>query len=770
LSRNSSQFNKQNELIRSLRKQLEATERELANQKWVFERFMQSPSWRLTFPIRWLAKQLRILRDWLTGIRGRRKDPEPAPPPVSQLQTEEETDQEVEAPFDLKGYYTELYRIQLRSFLAANTPLRLPHSETPEISIILVLFNRAELTFACLRSLAENYAERIEIIIVDNASSDDTSLLLDRLEGARIIRNPENRNFVLGVNQAAREARGEYLLLLNNDAQILPGTLPSTLRTIRSGTNIGAVGGRQVFLDGTLQEAGSIVWRDGSCLGYGRGDNPFAPMYMFRRDVDYCSAAFLLTPRRLWEKLGGFDEAFRPAYYEDSDYCTRLREHGQRVVYDPNSVLLHYEFASSSSSSRAIDLQREHQRVFALHHQSSLAKHYPPDLNSILHARMPAGGKPRVLFIDDRVPHAWLGSGFPRAQAILRAIIQQGSFVTFYPFSVFDEDWSSVYSDMPPEIEFMIGYGPPLLEPFLRNRRGYYDTIFISRPHNMKILKPILEAHPDWFEQTNIVYDAEAIFVSREITLRQLTGLPLSAEEADALLQEEVDLASAADCVLAVSDPDGKEFRKHGIELVDVVGHSLEPSPTPRRFHDRNGFLFVGAIHEEASPNGDSVIWFLEEILPKIRAELGDDIPFTIAGVNKSERVKELAGPGVRITGYLPDLTELYDTARVFVAPTRYAAGIPHKIHEAAARGVPIVATPLLASQLGWKDGDPFLTAAGADAFARKCVALHNDELLWSNLREAGLARVQKECSKQSFETNLKNVLTRSLINAGMDR
>src|SRR5207244_8292943 len=134
----------------------------------------------------------------------------------------------------------------------------------------------------------------------------------------------------------------------------------STLRVIRSAPDIGAVGGRQVFLDGTLQEAGSIVWRDGSCLGYGRGDDPFAPMYMFRRDVDYCSAAFLLTPRRVWEKLGGFDEAFQPAYYEDSDYCARLWERGLRVVYEPRAMILHYEFGSSNMPN-AIDLQITHQ-------------------------------------------------------------------------------------------------------------------------------------------------------------------------------------------------------------------------------------------------------------------------------------------------------------------------------------------------------------------------------------------------------------------------
>jgi GT2 family glycosyltransferase len=775
LSRSSSPFDRQNELIRSLHRQLEATERELASQKWLFEKFLQSPSWRLTFPLRWIAKQVRAIREWFirrpssTEAAESRPDPQTdaalidaGPPGVSAL----------DSPLNIKQFFTELYSLQLQSFLAADSTLSLPHSDRPEVSVILVLYNRAELTFACLRSLTENHTERMEIILVDNASQDQTLLLLDRLRGARVIRNLENRNFLLAVNQAAKEARGEHLLLLNNDAQLLPGSLQSALRAIRSATDIGAVGGRLILLDGTLQEAGSILWRDGSCLGYGRGDNPFAPMYMFRRDVDYCSGAFLLTPRRIWEDLGGFDEAFKPAYYEETDYCARLWQRGLRVVYDPNSVLLHYEFASSESARRAVDLQAEHQRVFAARHRSLLATRLASDVNAILPARTKEHNVKRVLFIDDQAPHSWLGSGFPRARAILLTLLKQGYFVTFYPLSVIEESWSSVYSDMPGEIEFIMGYGLTLLEPFLRNRPRYYETVFISRPHNMEKVKPLLEAHPDWFEAVHVVYDAEAIFAAREITLRQLSGTSLSDEDADTLMQSEIDLASAADCVAAVSKLDAGRFREHGIENVCVIGHSLSAEPTTRGFEQRQGFLFVGAIHEEASPNGDSIIWFLEEVLPKIRDELGNDIPIIIAGVNKSERVRTLASPGVQITGEMPDLTDLYDNARVFVAPTRYAAGIPHKVHEAAARGVPIVATPLLASQLGWQDGNPFLVAADANEFAAKCVELHRNCELWAMLREAALARIRTECSAETFEEAVKDCVSHAgvRLNVGMDR
>jgi cellulose synthase/poly-beta-1,6-N-acetylglucosamine synthase-like glycosyltransferase len=321
LSQSSSPLNKQSELIRSLRKQLEATERELADQKWVFEQFLKSPSWRLTAPLRWL--KARLTGEPPINEKVGEKINKAGGQSLSLAESEPE-----ESTLELKDLFSRLYRVQLRSFLASNSTLELPRSSNPEVSVLIVLYNRAELTLACLRSLTENASERLEIVIVDNASSDDTSKLLDRLRGANIIRNSENLNFLLAVNQAARAAHGKYLLMLNNDAQVLPGTLRSALRTIGSSPDIGAVGGRLILLDGTLQEAGSIIWRDGSCLGYGRGDDPFAPTYMFRRDVDYCSGAFVLTPRDIWNQMGGFDERYKPAYYEETDYCMRLWERG----------------------------------------------------------------------------------------------------------------------------------------------------------------------------------------------------------------------------------------------------------------------------------------------------------------------------------------------------------------------------------------------------------------------------------------------------------
>jgi GT2 family glycosyltransferase len=744
-------FRTQLESVRALRQELAIKEKELADQKWIFEQFLQSPTWRFTYPVRWAANQLRNLKKIFVPRSTEELDETP-----DKLLEDELPDTDFNPGLSIKSPYDYQFRVWFDSFLVSGSRLELPQSRTPKVSILLVLFNRAELTFACLRSILECGSEDLEVIIVDNASTDDTSKLLDRVCGAQIIRNPTNSHFLLAANQAARQAQGEHILLLNNDAQLLPGAVRIALRTLTSASDIGAVGGRIVLLDGTLQEAGSIVWNDGSCFGYGRGDDPMAPEYMFRRDVDYCSGAFLMTPRRVWEQLDGFDEAYKPAYYEEADYCMRLWERGLRVVYEPDATIVHYEFGSSNNTASVATLQTENRRRFLERHHEALKKHTSTNAIDTLKARS-RNATERILFLDDRVPHTWVGSGFPRARRMILSLLKLGFFLSVYPLSEANEPWDLVYSDLPREIEVVTGSGALRLEMFLRGRRNYYKCIVVSRPHNMKVLQALMLAHPDWFANVRIVYDAEALFTRREAMHQKLTGAPWNAREVQEELNKEIEFASKADCVISVSAKESAEFSQHGIRNIHVVGHAIDVAPQPVDFEKRSGLLFVGAIHSETSPNADSMIWFLTEVFPIIQKKLGDTVRLTIAGVNKSQRVRELAGPSVRMTGYVIDLGELYAAAKLFIAPTRFAAGLPHKIHEAAAYGLPVVATSLLAKQLDWT-GAELAIADDAESFASRCCELYTNPGKWQNQRNAALDRVKTECSSETFDRAVQNV------------
>jgi GT2 family glycosyltransferase len=295
--------------------------------------------------------------------------------------------------YDSKRILSRLGKIYLESFLNTNSQIELPYTETPEISIILVLYNKAELTLSCVYSILRSQVNSYEVVIVDNNSTDKTRLLLSRIKGAKIIQNTENLHFLLACNQASRVASGRYLLFLNNDTQVLADSINSSLRTIKFSEDIGAVGGKIILPNGTLQEAGNIIWQDGSCSTYGRRDEPFAPEYMFMRDVDYCSGAFLLTNRELFMDMGGFDEDYKPAYYEETDYCVRLWKTGKRVVYDPNVVLIHMEFGSAVSAKDPMILQTKNRRIFVEKHKDWLASQYPASESNILKASSKQGTK-----------------------------------------------------------------------------------------------------------------------------------------------------------------------------------------------------------------------------------------------------------------------------------------------------------------------------------------------------------------------------------------
>jgi glycosyltransferase involved in cell wall biosynthesis len=485
---------------------------------------------------------------------------------------------------------------------------------------------------------------------------------------------------------------------------------------------------------------------------------------MFRRAVDYCSGAFLLTRRTLFEELNGFDEDYAPAYYEETDYCLRLERCGKRVVYDPRVVILHYEFASSETSHKAIELQIKNRHIFVNKHRHSLSLRLDPDIKNILIARHAGRSKPHILVIDDRVPHRYIGSGFPRANSILNALVRLGYLVTFYPLQFPKEDWETIYTDIPLEVEVMIGYGLDGLGRFFENRPRYYDVIFLSRPHNMSVFRDIFMSNNNYFYDADIIYDAEAIFAKRDIMKKKLGAKAVSESEIKNLIGKEVELANIADRVITVSEQEKMEFIKQGYKNVFILGHSIDLSISQREFAFRKHFLFVGNLDYLESPNVDSVFWFVQEIFPEIRHNIGE-VKLVIAGSNKCEEIKKLQSDHVTILGRVEDLSRLYDECRVFIAPTRYAGGIPHKIQEAAANGLPAVATSLVANQLGWKIGNDILAADVNDPkmFAEMCIRLYKDKETWIKVRESSLKRIMKECSSEVFLENLRLALPGSV-------
>lgn len=378
-----------------------------------------------------------------------------------------------EAVADLKQSAINRAQEHLRDFLASGQLLQFPRPTTPRVSVLLLLYNRAELTLSCLQSLLPQLEQTAaEVVLVDNASRDETGLLLERVRGATIIRNRDNRGYSRGVNQAAEAASGDYLLLLNNDTHVHRDSLATAVRFLNAQPDVGAVGGRVILLDGTLQEAGCSIWRNGHILQYGRGDSPTAPQYLFQRDVDYCSGVFLMTRRQLFARMGGLDPSFSPAYFEDADYCVRLWRAGWRVVYLPDVSLLHFENASSPGGQGLSELLQRNLVYFTQKHADWLSLQCTWGTPA-LWARGSHDDRFRVLYL----PRCQNASFAPSVESVVRRLCALNCFVTVYPIEAAEEAHCGTKPNIPADVEVMRGGPLETLTDFLVQRHDYYDCV-----------------------------------------------------------------------------------------------------------------------------------------------------------------------------------------------------------------------------------------------------------------------------------------------------
>lgn len=398
---------------------------------------------------------------------------------------------------------TERTETEITSFRIPQYPLIFPQTDSPVVSIIIPTFNRAGLLLACLRSILYYTDVIYEIIIVNDASTDETADLLKQLQNVTVIDNVENLDFLRSVNLGSEKAKGEYLLFLNNDVTVSDGWLSSLLDTIQRFKDCGAVGAKLISLSGQLQEAGASIWRDGSVALCGAGDNPTRPEYNYVRECDYCSAACLLVRKSLFLEFGKFDERYLPAYYEDADLCMMIWQSGHTVVYQPSAAIFHHHMGSRSYE-KAAALVKKNKRTFAKKWSKVLLSH--GDINNPLLNKQNRGGK-RIVFLTETLstidPQDLKHSIFYE----LIELSSQGFAVSIIPVSDFSlkQDLLKILQQAGIEIFFGNKFRPEWL---LRDRAGEYDVVVIAdnieHPHFPKLCEDLF---PDasFLRQTKLV-------------------------------------------------------------------------------------------------------------------------------------------------------------------------------------------------------------------------------------------------------------------------
>ncbi|MBX9776927.1 MAG: glycosyltransferase family 2 protein [Xanthobacteraceae bacterium] len=255
----------------------------------------------------------------------------------------------------------------------------LPRSEAPRVSIIVVATSKFELLAACLRSVARSAPRELPfetIVVLNKAGPDDEARLRATATGLKIARSPLNFGFASAGNRGRAMATAELLLLLHDDAEVEAGWMEALVEAADAHPTAGAIGSKVLHLDGRLQSAGFILWRDASTSPPWAGEAPSPDAFDRLRAVDYCGTSSLLVRAAAWDAAGGLDPAYYPLYYTDVDLGMALRKLGFVVLCQPASRIRHHQGATSNPRFRIFTMQRNRQ-IFIEKWRAALDRHEP---------------------------------------------------------------------------------------------------------------------------------------------------------------------------------------------------------------------------------------------------------------------------------------------------------------------------------------------------------------------------------------------------------
>lgn len=644
-------------------------------------------------------------------------------------------------------------------------PVRVPHSETPTVSVIIPVHGKWPYTRQCLRFLGgHRVAVPFEVIVVDDASPDDSAERIAECEGVRLIRAENNLGFVGACNLGAEHARGEHLFFLNNDAEVTESWLDTLMSTMDSDERIGLVGAKLVYPDGRLQECGSIIWSDGTGWNLGREGDPNAAEYNVMRDVDYCSGAAILVRASVFRQVGGFDTRYSPAYYEDTDLAFAVRAAGYRTVVQPKAVVVHHEGVShgtdlSSGVKRHQELNRQ---TFVRKWEAVLADHLPEASPRNLWLARHRGTRghhgPIVLVKDHQVPRPDFDSGSVRVRRLLDQLVELGCRVVFFPgnharLEPYTTDLQQAGVTVLPAAE--------LQQAFLAEAGSEISLALLSRPQvAWSLVEELRVAAPRCVIAYDTV-DVHFVRLERQAALAEADGESASAaalrRKALASREMELGLARSCDVTLVVSETEQELLRElvpdADVRVLSNVHEVQWDSPGPGQ---RSDVLFVGSF--DHPPNTDAALWAVREIMPLVRQQCPDAV-LHIVGSNPTDAVLDLAGDGVEVHGWVQDLTPMYARSRVTLAPLRFGAGVKGKVGESLAVGVPVVGTALAMEGMHLEPDKDVLVADDAPGIADAVVRLLTDDAEWQRLSDAGKAGVASQFSPSVSRAALRDLL-----------
>lgn len=630
--------------------------------------------------------------------------------------------------------------------------IRFGRVELPLVSIIIPIYNQLDYTLACLRSISEHApVQEIEVIIGNDHSDEKVVATLKTIENLQIVDNSGPNGFLPNCNHAAKTARGQFLFFLNNDTVVKDNWLEPLLRVFRERPEAGIVGSKLIYPDGSLQEAGGIIWSDGSGWNYGRNDDPKKPEYNYLRETDYVSGAALMIERSLFQKVGCFSNRFSPAYYEDTDLAFKVRETGKRVFYQPESCVVHHEGKSCGTDTAGTGLKRYqviNAEKFFTRWQESLERDHFPNAQNVFNARGRTWNLLTIIVIDHYVPHVDQDAGSRSTFQYLRLFLEMGMNVKFIGDNFFPHQ---PYTQNLQRLGIEVLYGDwyrDNINQWLEENADQIGCIFANRSH-------ITVKYLDTFKKmpnTRLLYYGHDLGSLRNRRKYELTGDPADLE---ASRKEKIVEQTIWEAVDAIYYPSPVETKTVAARLPRAPAFTLPLNiyvPQKLDYNEnvdhRRDIMFVGGFNHP--PNEDAVVWFLENCWSEVERKI-PDCRFYCVGSKPTANLRQRADSRVEVTGWISDedLSALYKRIRLVVIPLRYGAGIKGKVVEGLYHHVPMVISPIAAEGLPGIENYCRI-AAGASEFTLHIVDLYRNPKNLSDLGNRGAEYLEKYFSKEA--------------------
>jgi glycosyltransferase involved in cell wall biosynthesis len=625
---------------------------------------------------------------------------------------------------------------------------RIFFSKRTEPQVALVLYApKLEPVYSTIAALVLAYNRTPYCVTVcTGAEADEIARFKKRVSGVEILSVGPEASRAMALNRAIASISTPFVALMTTASEPHAYWLDEFVRAFTLFDDVGCVGAKVVAPNGRLLGAGGILRASGALQPVTSGGNAEHPQVNYARQVDYFPCHAILISRAAWLAAGGLSEDIGNEDLEDADLALKIREQGRRLVYVPAAAVA--MTPSPRHSAPGPHASAAFRRKWARPHGDPGG-----DVASIAMVK-DRGVSGRVLMIDQQTPRPDNDAGSYAAVQEMRLLQALGYKVSFMPMNL---AYAGAYTQALQRAGIEAIYAPfaTSVEETLSQRGDEFDLVYLTRYQTARAVLPQIRKH---CPRAKVIFNNADLHFLRELraAIDQKDGSLLRRSKLTR--EHELEVMRQVDLALSYSDAERAVIQSHNLDATTVARAPwvVVPHASTPPFGSRRDIAFLGGFGH--LPNVEAVKFFIAEVMPILRSTL-PGVSFNIFGSQMPPQILSLRADDVAPIGHVQDLAQAMDTARIFVAPLTFGAGVKGKVLSAMAAGLPSILSPVASEGLGAIAGAHFLSAETAQEWAGQITALYGDEVRWNELSRNALMFVTKHYSIDQGLSTMRRAL-----------